>query len=215
MKRTLFAAFTSGLMLASTGAGAHAYADVTFASMDLSMAGTGANFNGFSVGKPLEVGETYSVTFDYSVTLHNDGLPTTLPVDPVCTPLHFSVCSPPDHGVEYAVFDFGVVGNQYQKGFYQYTVSGLPMIGSFSAPAGTTVTYNGSFTVTETVGGSFPPPFEAVDQDFLYGVSFINDAGPAPVPEPPALGMIVAGAALLLLRRVAAPLLSARPRPRT
>jgi hypothetical protein len=216
MKRTLLVVFSSVLMLGSAGAGAHAYADVTFAGMDLGMAGSGANFNGFTVGRPLDGGETWSASFDYSVTLHNDGLPAPLPVDPVCTPLHFSVCSPPDVGVEYAVFDFGVVGNQYQSGFYEYSVSGLPIVGSFTAAPGTTVTYSGSFTVTETVTSSTPPPFESVDQDVLYGVSFVDDSGAAPVPEPPALGLIVAGAALLLVRRSAVrPPLSARPRART
>lgn len=183
----------AALALGIPGAWAHAYVTGTWAGFDLSQAVGGANFVYVEPGVPLQPGQTWSQTFDYSLTLHNDGLPAGRDWEDRCVGLPGPICAPPADGQEMAHVTFGAQITKEASGYFSYSIAGLPWDGDFDAAPGQTVSYSGTFTVTETAGPVVLDPFTHLDALFLFAGAWVDSSTVSAVPEPSSTALLLAG----------------------
>jgi hypothetical protein len=97
----------AGSLLAVADASAGAGATSTFGGFTLNQ--TGFVFSGGPIPVVLGAGESQDFTINYTVSVHDDGLPA--PFDPKftgCLPIHDSSCNPPYTGYEVARVLFDV-----------------------------------------------------------------------------------------------------------
>lgn len=194
MKRNFWAATAAFLMLAAGGAQAHAYADFTIGGVDVSQNSSGFNYALIWFGEPLAPGASLSRTFDYSIKLHTDGLPATRTWGGYCSPE--STCGPADDGQEHAQFDFFILQARDANPLVHFDISDYPAFASNAVGPGQTLSYSGSFTITETVD------FNAGDANapvLIYAGTWVdsNDMS-SPVPEP-ANGLLLLAGALAVI----------------
>ena len=194
MRHSTRAAIAAAFLASGTAAGAHAYADVQFADLGLSVQGSGAKFEDFFFGKPIAAGTSFTVSFPYTITLHADGEPATRSWD-VCVPLPGSDCGPAPTGFEQVEFEFGFMRTKEASPYTNFQFTGLPVQNPLIVDSGT-ASYSGTFSITETISefGFF------ADLDYLvvWGATWIdsNDTRP-PVPEPSATLLILLGLGVL------------------
>ncbi len=193
MRKIVRAAFTAALLAIGSHASARAYADISFAGLNLSGKGSGTSFDGFFFGHPIASGTSFTESFPYTITLHADGEPADRAWN-TCLPLPGADCGPPATGYEQVEFEFGFTQTPEASPFTSYQLSGLPA-SPMVVEAGT-VTYRGALSITETIApfGSF----QDLDYLFVWGATWIdsNDTLPA-VPEPAAGALTLLGLALL------------------
>jgi hypothetical protein len=193
MKRTFLAA-AAALTLSAGAAQASAYVTGTWIGYDLSQSIGGANFvYSEPLGVPLQPGQTWSQTFDYSLTLHNDGLPAGRDWEDRCVGLPGPICAPAADGQEMAHVTFGAQITKEASGYFSYSIDGLPWGGDFDAAPGQTVSYSGTFTVTETVGPVVLDPFTQLDSLFLFAAAWVDSSSVSAVPEPSSTTLLLAG----------------------
>jgi hypothetical protein len=217
MRRNLLAAGAAALMLISGGAGAAAWSQGSIGEVSVDQLGSGANFGYFTFGQDLEPGQSYSQTFSYSFTLHNDGLEfpygVTRSWNAGCSPFgNFGPqCPPAFTGYEQVQFNFGYDESQYGSAGFAYTVTGSPPI-SVSLAAGQAVTLQGSFEITETNISTDPlrpygpfGPASVLQVYFSEWVDSVDSSAPSASLVPEADGGVqwLTGAAILVaaLRR--------------
>ncbi len=193
MRQPTRAAIAAAMLAIGSQAGAHAYADVSFAGMDLSQQGSGTAFNGFFFGQPIAGGTSLTQTFAYTVTLHADGDPASRAWS-FCLPLSIADCGPAATGQEQVEFEFGALQTKEASPFTSYQFSGLPT--SPMVVDSGTATFTGTFSITESITpmGSF----QSLDYLTVWGATWVDssDAMPA-VPEPAVAAMMLLGLGLL------------------
>jgi len=202
MKIALTASVAAALLLAGPGAMAHASATAHIGDVSVTQDGSGANFGITFWQVSLGSFESASRVFDYSVTLHTDGLPATRTWDDstpfACLPLHEMKCGPEATGMELveAYLETYRDGREANP-FIDY--SGIFATDLFYSDAGSE-TVSGSFTLTATNTGLGPQS----DSISLFASLWVDasEATPA-VPEPGglALGLTGLSAVLAGLRR--------------
>lgn len=189
MRHTACAAIVAALLAASPHADARAWADVSFAGLNVSGQGSGALFDLFVFGNDIPGGTSFTQDFPYTITLHADGALAPRSWDS-CLPMERVDCGPAATGAELVEFEFGATRPREVSPFTDYDVSGMPP--SLAVEADGTVTYRGTLSITETVA-PFGSYFSNTDYLVVWAATWIdsNDAVSA-VPEP-------AGTALMLL----------------
>ena len=192
MRQTARAAFAAALLAIGSNADAHAYADVSFAGLNLSVEGSGTSFDGFFFGHPIASGSSFTEAFPYTITLHADGEPADR-LWSFCLPLPGADCGPPATGYEQVEFELGFTQTPEASPFTSYQLSGLPT-SPMVVEAGT-VTYRGTLSITETVAPF--GTFQDLDYMFIWGATWIdsNDTLPA-VPEPAVGALMLVGLVL-------------------
>jgi hypothetical protein len=197
MRQIVHAAIATALLAIASQANAHAYADVSFAGMNLSGAGSGTSFDVFYFGQALPSGTSFTESFPYTVTLHADGEPADRAWN-FCLPLPGSDCGPPATGQEQVEFEFGFEQTPEASPFTSYQFSGLPT-DPMVEDAGT-LTYSGTFSITETIAPF--GTFQDLDYLVVWGATWIdsNDTIPG-VPEPAAATLMLLGLGVLCARR--------------
>lgn len=193
MGRNFFAA--CALLLFTGLANANAWVSGTFAGADVTQDGAGETFTiSDPIGVALSPGASLSWTFAYSITLHNDGLQAAREWDECLTVSPGPICGPAADGQEHAEFDFGALTTKSATGLFNFTVVGLPHVEAFIAAPGTTATYSGTFTITETASAEITEPFTPLDALFLYSASFVDSSSVvSAVPELPGAALMLAG----------------------
>jgi hypothetical protein len=202
MNYKLMAAAFAALTLVSEGAQARAYITGTFAGHPFSQTTSGWSYvDQEPVGVDLAPGASQTWTFNYTVTLHTDGLPATRDWEGTigCPSIPYgSDCGHTPDGYETAQFDFDIFPPREASGYWNYTESGM-ISGSLTAPVGAgSVTYSGTFSITETATTFRDEPFGWADAVYPYGVAIVDAA---PIPEAPTGAMIMAGLGFMALRR--------------
>lgn len=180
MRQIARAAIVAALLAIGSHANAHAYADISFAGLNLSGAGSGSAFDVFYFGHSLASGTSFTEAFPYTITLHADGRPADR-VWTFCLPLPGADCGPPATGHEQVEFEFGFAQTPEASPFTSYQLSGLPA--SPLVDAAGTLTYRGTLSITETIAPF--GTFQDLDYLVVWGATWIdsNDTMPA-VPEP-------------------------------
>jgi hypothetical protein len=194
MRISTRAAIASAFLAVGTQAGAHAYADVSFAGLNLSQQGSGTQFNVFFFGQPIPAGTSFTQTFPYTITLHSDGGPAERSWD-FCLPLPGTDCGPPPTGFEQVEFEYSFSQTKEASPFTSYTFANLPNQTSVVENGGT-LTLNGSFSITETMAefGDFEP----LDYLVVWGATWVdsNDAV-STIPEPGMGSLLLLGVGML------------------
>ena len=209
--KQLFAAAGAALAIACTGASATASIAGTFGDMDYTFDFSGYGYEDYTFGNVLiNPGDSYSQSFAYDLTLHNDGLALTQPrAWSACAPTgDFTVanpstyCGPAFTGNEQVELDFGVARSPGANPNFQYSVTGAPA--SVNLGAGQTVHLSGVVTLTETwIGQGNVDFFGDDDALWVYSSVWIDSDKPAPlfsVPEPTEASLMLAGLALVAAR---------------
>lgn len=193
MRPVTRAVLAAALFAIGSRAGAHAYADVSFAGMDLSQQGSGTAFDVLYFGQPLASGTSFTETFAYTVTLHADGEAANRAWS-FCLPLSGLDCGPAATGREQVDFEFGFQQAKEASPFTSYQFSGLPT-GPMVVDTGT-ATFSGTFSVTESIASM--GSFQSLDYLTLWGATWVdaNDALPA-IPEPAVVTLMLLGLGLL------------------
>ena len=199
MRQRVLATLVTALLVIGSRADAHAYADVSFAGLNLSGQRSGASFDVFFFGQPLASGTSFTAYFPYTITVHADGEPANRIWD-FCIPLTAVDCGPPATGHEQVAFDFGFEQTPEASPFTSYQFGGLPP-NPIVEDAGTS-TYRGMFSITESVAPF--GTFQSLDYLVVWGATWIdsNDTLPA-VPEPGAGTLMLLGLSVLMLTRPA------------
>lgn len=186
MRQVTRSVLAAALSAIGSQASAHAYADVSFAGMNLSQQGSGTAFNVLFFGQTLASGTSFTESFAYTVTLHADGGPADRTWN-FCLPLSGMDCGPAATGREQVEFEFGFQQAKEASPFTTYQFSGLPT--DPMAVGSGTATYSGTFSITESIApmGSF----QSLDYLTLWGSSWVDSSdAPPPVPEP-AIAMLM------------------------
>lgn len=198
MRLTTCAAIVAAFLAASPHADASAWADVTFNGMRLSGQGSGARWDVFFFGQPVDAGQSFTEQFPYTITLHADGLPAARLWND-CLPLSFTDCGPAATGSELVEFEFGTLRTRETSPYVEYQMTGAPP--AMAVEANGTVTYSGVLSITESI----PPTgtyFPSTDYLVIWAATWIDSAdGVVSVPEPAAPGLMLAGLGLLAAMR--------------
>ncbi len=180
MRHSTRAVIATAFLALVARADAHAWADISFAGLDMSATGSGATFGATFFGQPIPGGTSYTQTFPYTITLHTDGDAAGRSWDD-CVPMTAPVCGPAPTGTELVEFQFGFERTRESSPFTDYTFSGLPST-ALLTDAGT-VTWSGSFSITETVAPM--GTYEDLDYLAVWAATWIDSADVAsPAPEP-------------------------------
>jgi hypothetical protein len=195
-------------LILTGSAHASAWIDGTFAGMSYSSVG----YQEIAFGKDLARGESFSQTFTYDLTLHNDGLQFPFGVDRSwqsdCSPFgNFTAqCSPHFTTYELAEFDFAFDVSQYGAQGIDYDVSGWPAGESVSAAPGQTVRFQGAFTITErnTLTDPMTPDPFVFNTMCIHTAAWIDSVEAAPaasvVPEAATITQVLCGLMMLAAR---------------
>ncbi len=189
MRHTARAAIVAALLAIASQADAHAWADISFAGLNLSGDGSGTQFNGFFFGQPIPAGTSFTQDFTYTITLHADG-ETADRAWSDCLPLSVVDCGPAATGHELVEFEYGLLQTREASPFTSYTFSGLPA--SPMVEADGTSTESGTFSITETVAPM--SSYQELDYLAVWGATWIDSA---PVPEPAPVSLMLLGLGLL------------------
>lgn len=139
-------------------------------------------------------GETVQRTFNYTVTVADDGLPATR-VDHICTPDYRSDCGPDPTGFElaYALIEIGRDRRSVSDNDVFIVDSNL--VGTFQSVTGSPHTYTGTLVYTATDSSPFVPQTTTL-QVMLFALADV-----AAVPEPSSGWLALLGIVPLLARR--------------
>ncbi len=193
MRQLPRAVIAAALFAIGSQASAHAYADVSFAGMNLSQHGSGTAFDVLFFGQPLASGTSFTESFAYTVTLHADGGPADRTWN-FCLPLSGLDCGPAATGHEQVDFEFGFQQAKEASPFTTYQFSGLPA--SPMAVGSGTTTFSGTFSITESIApmGSF----QSLDYLTLWGATWVDSSDTPPaVPEPAVATLVLLGLGFL------------------
>ena len=143
----------------------------------------------------VDPGQTVTRTFDYTVSLSDDGLPATRVEDGVCTPDFLSDCGPAATGFEqaYALIEIGRDHREVDQNTAFLVDANL--IENFRSVTGEPHTFAGTLTYTAT-NTSPVIPQEAQLQVMLFALADV-----AAVPEPANWAMTLLALVPLLARR--------------
>ena len=198
MKTTHIAACAAALLATCSVARADASATVFFGSSVYEQEGSGAHLAELGlVGVMMSPGQSQTWTFDYTVVLHDDGLPATRTWR-YCEPIGTTpVCGPTPTGYELAqVQVFGFLDGRIANPFIQFSTTGG---GTFTATPGGDETYTGTLSVTEWYEGSGGLYLNTLA---LYAQFWVDaSSGTPPVPEPAPAALLAAGLAAMAWRR--------------
>ena len=192
MRTTACAAIIAALLAASPHADAKAWAEVSFAGLDLGGPGAGTSFDSFFFGEPIAGGTRYTAQFPYTITLHADGDAASREWA-ACLPLATVFdCGPRATGAELVEFEFGTERSRLSSPFTTYELSDAPP--ALAVEADGTVTYRGTLSITETVAdfGSF---FPQADRMNVWAATWIDASA---VPEPAAGVLLLLGLGMLV-----------------
>ena len=195
MRLTACAAIVAALLAASPHADASAWADISFAGLHVGGQGSGTSFDGFAFGVDLVGGQSFTEQFPYVITLHADGGPAQRDWD-ACLPLSVFHCGPAATGSELVEFEFGSAGSREASPFTDYQFSDAPP--TLAIEADGTVTYRGTFSITETVA-PFGSYFANSDGIFVWVATWIDssDGAVLAVPEPGVSALMLLGLGML------------------
>jgi hypothetical protein len=194
MRRALLPLVLFAIVLALGGPARAASAFVSVSGPPLVLDDTGFLFDGGLIPLELGPGEMQHFTFDYEISVHDDGRPA--PFDPAvlgCLPLSVTVCAPAHAGHDFAqaIFDVAYRDGRAANRFIDLA-SDAPTRVQLATGADS---FADHLTQSGTIHLSFinTSPFAQRDVFLVFASAWVL----SPIPEPATVLQLLAGLAVL------------------